>query len=73
MKLVVTAIMESGSGLSNILVIILMLWLMFGIFGVSLMKNRLRYCNLPASYPYQEPYYIDKVNCLKITGATWIN
>ncbi len=53
MRLVVSSIIESGSGLFNISIITFMLWLMFGIFGVSLMRGRLHYCLLPASYPYE--------------------
>ena len=60
MKLVVTALLESVSGIINVLIVVLLIWykifiliffdnfrIMFGIFGISLMKNKTKYCSLP--------------------------
>ena len=44
MKTIVTALMESASGIFNVLIVVLLIWIMFGILGMSLMKDKMKYC-----------------------------
>lgn len=52
MKTVVTALLESVSGIINVLIVVILIWIMFGIFGISLMKNKVHYCILPDKSDY---------------------
>lgn len=45
MKLVVTALLESVSGIINVLIVVILIWMMFGILGVNLMKDKMNYCH----------------------------
>ena len=45
-RIIVSALVESIGGLTNVLVIILLVWSMFGILGVYLLQNRLWYCDM---------------------------
>lgn len=45
MKLVVTALIESVSGILNVVIVILLVWMMFAILGINLMKGKLNYCH----------------------------
>jgi len=49
MKLVVTALLESVGGILNVTIFMLLVWLMFAILGINLMKGKLNYCNLPSN------------------------
>lgn len=44
MKLVVTALIESVSGILNVVIVILLVWMMFAILGINLMRGKLNYC-----------------------------
>lgn len=44
MKTVVTALLESVSGILNVLLVVILIWIMFGIFGISLMQGKVHYC-----------------------------
>lgn len=46
MKILVSALLQSINGIFNVGIVIILSWLMFAILGVSLMKNKLHYCNL---------------------------
>lgn len=46
MKLIVTALLESVGHIINILVVIIMVWLMFGILAVNLFAGKLFYCTV---------------------------
>jgi|JI6StandDraft_1071083.scaffolds.fasta_scaffold37496_2 hypothetical protein len=35
------------AGIANVLIIILMVFLMFGILAITLLQNKLNYCNMP--------------------------
>jgi len=45
MKLIVTALLESVSGIINVLIVIVLIWMMFGILAVNLLKNKSSYCD----------------------------
>lgn len=44
MKTIVTALLESSSGIFNVLIVVILIWIMFGILGMSLMKDKMKYC-----------------------------
>ena len=44
MKLVVTALLESVSGIFNVAIVVLLVWMMFAILGMNLMAGKLNYC-----------------------------
>lgn len=45
MKLVVTCLMDSVSGILNVLVVLILIWMMFAILGINLLHHKLYYCN----------------------------
>lgn len=47
MKLVVTALLESVSGILNVVLVVILIWMMFGILGMNLMRGRMNYCSFP--------------------------
>ena len=49
MKLVVTALLESVSGIMNVLIVLILVWMMFAILGINLFKDKLHYCKFPDS------------------------
>ena len=46
MKLIVTALLESVGHIINVVVVIIMVWLMFGILAVNLFAGKLFYCSV---------------------------
>ena len=50
MKLIVTALLESVGGIMNVVIVLVLIWLMFAILAINLMKGKLNYCNFPSSY-----------------------
>jgi len=44
MKLMVTALMESVSGIINVLIVIILIWLMFSILAMNLVGGKMWYC-----------------------------
>jgi len=44
MKLVVTCLMDSFSGILNVLVVLILIWMMFAILGINLLRDKLYYC-----------------------------
>lgn len=47
MKLIVTALMESVGGITNMIMVLILIWLMFAILALNLMKGKMHYCNGP--------------------------
>lgn len=47
MRIVVGALLQSVGAIINVLIVVLMIWLMFGIFASSLLKGKLGYCDMP--------------------------
>ena len=47
LKIVVTALLESVSAIINVLIVLLLIWLMFAILAINLLKDRFSYCNVP--------------------------
>ena len=52
-KIVVVALLESLHGILNVSLIILMIWIMFASFGVSIYRDRFGYCGLTNDDVYQ--------------------
>ena len=50
MKLVVTALLESVSGIFNVLIVVLIIWMMFAILGMNLLKDKMGYCEIENFY-----------------------
>ena len=53
MKIVVTALLESAGPIANVSIVVLLIFLMFSIFGMSMMQDRFGYCD----YNYSNPNY----------------
>ena len=62
MKLMVTALMESVTGIFNVLIVILLVWLMFAILAMNLKSGELNYCSANAS--------LLKIDCFAV-GGNW--
>ena len=58
MKLVVTALLESISGIFNVTIVVLLVWMMFAILGINLMSGKLNYCRTDISI---NPYVVHEV------------
>jgi len=56
MKLIVTTLLESLTGILNMILVLFLVWLMFAILGVSLMKGKMNYCNFSSSGPNYDIY-----------------
>lgn len=61
MKIVVTALIESVSGIFNTVIVVLIVWLMFAILGVSLFMGKFGQCKTPDG---EEIYNISRADCL---------
>ena len=60
MKIVVTALIESVSGIFNTVIVVLIVWLMFAILGVSLFMGKFGVCTTPAGV---ELYEVSRTAC----------
>lgn len=58
------ALMDSVGAIINVLIVILMIWIMFSILGISLLGERMGYCDIGSFY------HVNKENCL-IGGNIW--
>ncbi|EGR31607.1 hypothetical protein IMG5_106200 [Ichthyophthirius multifiliis] len=74
MKLIVTALLESIGGIFNVIIVLLLVWIMFAILAINLMKGKLYYCNFPKNYNVlnNSIYEIHKNQCEQIEGAQWM-
>jgi hypothetical protein len=50
LKIVVNALLGSISGIVNVFIVILMIWIMYAILGVFLIKGKLGYCDVRDYY-----------------------
>lgn len=73
MKIVVTALMESAPAVINVLIVVLLIWLMFAILGISFMQGRLYRCVFPETMEVDDDYIyqVDMDACNDIEGASW--
>lgn len=61
MKIVVTALLESAGPIANVSIVVLLIFLMFSIFGMSMLQDRFGYCDYEYSYGVQYNVNIDQV------------
>jgi hypothetical protein len=52
LRIVLEALIESIKGIMNILFVILMVWVMFGILGMNLLSGKMGYCKFSDSRSY---------------------
>lgn len=50
LKIVVNALLESFSGILNVAIVMLLVWIMFGILGVSLLGDKMYKCDIENFY-----------------------
>ena len=66
MKIVVTALLQSVSSIINVLFIMLLIWLMLAILGMSLLSKKMWKCNTELVYEF------NKYECIGM-GFNWVN
>lgn len=67
LKIVIQCLFQSFTGIVNVAVVVLMIWLMYGILGVNLIGNKLSYCSFPDNRNY---FYVNVTMCPEL-GGTW--
>ena len=65
MKLIVTTLLESIPGILNMIVVLFIVWLMFAILGVSLMKGKMGHCHFHSEEIYYDIYSYHEENVIK--------
>ena len=50
MKIVVNSLLNSVTSIINVIIVIFIVWLMFGVLGVSLLKDRMGFCEIEEKY-----------------------
>lgn len=69
MQILITTLISSISGIANVVLLLLVVWLMFAILGVSLFSQRLVYCSHASLQNAKELYRLsDPVQCEKEGG-----
>lgn len=71
MKIMISSLAQSIFGIFNVLIIILCVFLMFGILGLNLLQGKLNFCNIG---PYKQGNnwpYINEATC-KALGGIWL-
>lgn len=58
LRLVVTALLESVSGILTVIVLLFMIWIMFGVLGTNLLKEKTKYCYFMIDSPHRDKYTI---------------
>jgi hypothetical protein len=64
LKMIVIALMESVGGIFNVVIVIVLIWMMFAIFGMNLMGGKLDYCDI------DDYYKVSREECAA-KGETW--
>lgn len=65
MKLIVSALLDSGGSMLNVAIVIMIVWLMFAILAINLFSGKFFYCS-------EEMYlYHSKTDCLA-AGHKWL-
>lgn len=67
LRIIVNSLIGSMTGIFNVTIVIVLIFIMFSILGVFLFQNRLNYCNLEGL----NPMGITELACSKIEGARW--
>lgn len=69
MKIMIQALFQSANGLANVGVVVLLVFLMFGILFMNLLQNKLDYCDIGKGEIYG-PYNMNEIDCLD-QGFIW--
>lgn len=67
MRVVLTALLQSLGAMANVVAMLLLVWLMFAILGVSLFKGAMQDCADPANFPPNTPL----AGVLAADGVSW--
>lgn len=70
MKIIISSLAQSMCGILNVMIIIVCVFIMFGILGINLLQGKLNFCN-SAQFTAGDygPYNIDQATCLTQGGA----
>ena len=65
LKIIISSLVESIGGVLNVIVIILSVFLMFGILGINLLQGKLNYCNASPQLKVNNfgPYGVSQSDC----------
>ena len=69
MQLLISTLVKSISGVANVLLVLLVVWLMFAILGVSLFSGRLIYCTEALKDPNMLYQLTSQLQCEKAGGT----
>jgi len=64
MKMVVAALGDSVGSIFNVMIVVLVIWMMFGIFAINLFAGKMFYCSI-GKFTYR-----DKYEC-NVNGGSW--
>lgn len=73
MKIIISSLAQSMCGILNVMIIIICVFLMFGILGINLMQGKLNYCSLTTNISIGQygPYDTNQTTCLS-KGGEWV-
>jgi hypothetical protein len=73
MKIIISSLAQSMCGILNVMIIIICVFLMFGILGINLMQGKLNYCSLTTNISIGQygPYDTNQATCLS-KGGEWV-
>lgn len=66
MKIIISSLGESMLGIFNVLIIIMCIFLMIGILGINLLKDKLNYCNVGGkelNHNVYGPFDVNQTQC----------
>jgi hypothetical protein len=71
MKIIISSLSESMVGIFNVIIIIMCIFMMFGILGMNLLQGKLNYCS-PAQLTQGTygPYGVNQADC-EASGGVW--
>ncbi len=65
MKLIVALLFESVGAIFNVMIVVLAVWLMFGIFAINIFAGKFFYCSI-GKYTYKTKYQCN------VNGGSWL-
>lgn len=70
MQVLLSTLLQSIAGIFNVLLLIVIVWFMFSILGVSLLGKKLIYCS---AAPEDNPYSIVDDETCKLMRGRWVS
>lgn len=70
MQVLITTLLSSIGGIANVVLLLLIVWLMFAILGVSILSDRLQYCSAASLQNQDELYKLNSLTACEREGAT---